>query len=47
MLAYFPGEWKVTEESLPHELQSASTARWTVGVPAKGKTVLSYKVWMR
>ena len=47
VLAHFPGEWKVIEENLPHELQSVSTARWTVGVPAKGKTVLSYKVWMR
>ena len=47
VLAKFPGEWKVLEESQPHELQSASTARWTVAVPARGKTLLSYKIWMR
>jgi hypothetical protein len=45
--AGFPGEWKVLEESLPHERSSAGAARWKVAVPAKGKTVLNYKVWMR
>ena len=45
--AGFPGEWKVLQESLPHERPSASTARWRVAVPAKSRTVLSYKVWMR
>ncbi len=47
VLAAFPGEWKVLEESAPHERQDAATARWAVAVPAKGKTVLTYKVWMR
>ena len=47
VLARFPGEWKVLKESLPHERESASTARWTVPVPAKGRTLLSYRVWMR
>lgn len=47
VLAHFPGEWKILEESAPHEQQDAATARWTVTVPAKGKTILTYKAWMR
>lgn len=45
--ASFPEEWKMLEESLPHTALSARTARWTVPVPAKGQTVLTYKVWLR
>jgi hypothetical protein len=45
--AGFPDEWKMLEESLPHTALSARTARWTVPVPAKGQTVLTYKIWLR
>lgn len=39
-----PGEWKIIEESLPHEKTSANSAMWQVSVPANGKTELQYKV---
>ena len=39
-----PGEWKIIEESLPHEKTSANSAMWQVSVPADGKTELQYKV---
>ena len=39
-----PGEWKIIEESLPHEKTSANIAMWQVSVPADGKTELQYKV---
>jgi hypothetical protein len=42
-----PGEWRVLEESLPHERESASTASWQVAVPAKGQMTLAYRIWMR
>ncbi len=47
VLADFPGEWRILEENLPHELEDADTARWTVEVPAKGQSMLSYRVWTR
>ena len=39
-----PGEWKIIEESLPHEKTSANSAMWQVNIPADGKTELQYKV---
>lgn len=39
-----PGEWKIIEESLPHEQTSANSAMWQVNIPADGKTELQYKV---
>lgn len=39
-----PGEWKIIEESLPHEKTSANSAMWQVSVPADSKTELQYKV---
>lgn len=47
VLASFPGEWKIIEQSLPHERKDAATAQWTVAVPAKGQTTLNYTVWLR
>jgi hypothetical protein len=39
-----PGDWTVTAESRPHEKKDAQTAVWTVAVPAKGETRLTYSV---
>jgi len=44
VIEQLPAEWKVLEESHPHEKARAFEARWTVPVPAEGTTVLSYKV---
>lgn len=38
----FPGYWSITQENLPHTKTSASTANWTVRVPADGRTTLTY-----
>ncbi|MBV8244540.1 MAG: DUF4139 domain-containing protein [Candidatus Eremiobacteraeota bacterium] len=37
-----PGDWSISEESQPHTKSSASTATWTVHVPADGRTKLTY-----
>ncbi len=47
VVADFPGEWRMVRESLPHEREDADTARWTVAVPAKGQSTLSYQVLLR
>ncbi len=40
----FPAEWRMLEESLPHAKTDARTASWSVPVPAKGETTLTYRV---
>jgi hypothetical protein len=37
-----PGDWQITSESAPHTKSSATTATWTVRIPADGKTTLTY-----
>jgi hypothetical protein len=37
-----PGDWSITQENLPHEKTSSSTATWTLNVPAGGSTTLTY-----
>lgn len=39
-----PGDWKVLAESHKHRKGSANAVVWEVPVPAKGETVLSYRV---
>lgn len=39
----FGGDWLVLEESARHTKENAFTAAWTVTVPAKGETMLSYR----
>jgi hypothetical protein len=40
-----PGfEWTIVEESLAHERIDAQVVRWTVPVPARGATTLTYRV---
>ena len=38
------GNWQVLEESQPHEKRNAFTPVWSVEIPAKGKTTLTYRV---
>ncbi|WP_242518178.1 MULTISPECIES: DUF4139 domain-containing protein [Thiorhodovibrio] len=42
-----PGDWKILEESAPHEKGNARTAVWTLEVPAEGETTLTYRVRVR
>ena len=39
-----PGDWTMLQESQKHEKPTSGTARWTVQVPANGKTELTYRV---
>ncbi len=39
-----PGDWRVLDESHEHSKASADTALWMIKVPAKGETVLTYRV---
>jgi hypothetical protein len=40
----FPAQWKILEESHPHEKTAAFQAEWKLPVPAEGETTLKYKV---
>lgn len=42
-----PGEWSVLSSSVPGEKISSSTTRFRVVVPARGETVLTYRVRVR
>ena len=42
-----PGDWKMQDESHPHEKIAAGTAEWKIKVPAEGKAKLSYDVLVR
>ncbi|MBW2689612.1 MAG: DUF4139 domain-containing protein [Deltaproteobacteria bacterium] len=39
-----PGDWRMLSESHKHSKASADTALWKIKVPAKGETVLTYRV---
>jgi hypothetical protein len=39
-----PGDWRVLQESHPHAKAAADTALWKIRVPAKGETLLTYRV---
>lgn len=39
----FGGDWLVLEESARHTKENAFTAAWTVTVPARGETTLTYR----
>ena len=39
-----PGDWEILSESHKHKKESSSVASWRIAVPAKGETVLTYKV---
>lgn len=42
-----PGDWTLVEESHPHTRTAAYTAEWSLPVPARGETVLTYRVRSR
>ena len=42
-----PGDWRILSESHPHVKAAADTALWRIKVPAKGETVLTYRVEVR
>jgi len=42
-----PGDWTLVEESHPHTRAAAHTAEWSLPVPARGETVLTYRVRSR
>jgi len=39
-----PGDWEMVNESYKHKKENSSLAAWEVKVPAKGMSVLTYKV---
>jgi hypothetical protein len=41
------GDWKMLEESHPHEKVAADTAQWRLTIPAEGKVQLRYRVRVR
>jgi hypothetical protein len=42
-----PGDWSIVSSSAPYRKTSASTATWTISVPAEGSTTLTYRVRTR
>jgi len=40
-----PGDWKMKNESHPHEKVAAGTAQWKVKVAAEGKFYCPAKCW--
>jgi hypothetical protein len=42
-----PGDWQILRESHDHIKKDAHTAVWKIGIPARGKTVLTYRVRVR
>lgn len=42
-----PGDWRIREETHPHEKVEANHARWRVPVPADGSTTLQYTVYLK
>jgi len=41
------GDWKILESSQPHVKKDATTAVFTLAVPAGGKTVFTYRARVR
>ena len=42
-----PGDWKIIEESHPHNKPASNTAVWTVDVPAEGTATIRYRVQVK
>ncbi len=47
VIEHLPGDWEILEESVRHAKTSASMAAWSVSVPARGETVLTYRALIR
>jgi hypothetical protein len=41
---YFPGDWKLLDESAKSEKADAATENWTLAIPPEGSTKLTYRV---
>jgi len=39
-----PGDWQIITESSAHEKMNSATAKWKIGIPARNKQILQYKV---
>jgi hypothetical protein len=39
-----PGDWKMVEESHPHQKVAAGTAQWKLTVPKEGRLTLTYRI---
>ncbi len=44
VIGSFPEDWRMIEESHPHERRTASEPVWTVAIPAEGEETLTYRV---
>lgn len=42
-----PGDWEILAESHPHAKKAAQTAVWSIAVPARGETELTYSARVR
>ncbi len=42
-----PGDWKIVEESHPHDKPASNTALWKMDVPAEGSATLKYRVQVK
>jgi hypothetical protein len=42
-----PGDWKIVEESHPHDKPASNTAIWKVDIPAEGSATLKYRVQVK
>ncbi len=42
-----PGDWQMVQSSLPHTKASATTALWSVIIPAQGTSVLTFRALVR
>lgn len=42
-----PGDWKMLDETHPHQKVASGTAEWQITIPAEGKTTLEYQTLVR
>jgi hypothetical protein len=42
-----PADWKILQETYPHEKTSSNTAIWKIAIPPEGTSTLSYRVQVR
>lgn len=47
LIEVIPGDWEIVQASAPHEKESAERAVWTVEVPPRGATEVTYRVRVR
>jgi hypothetical protein len=42
-----PADWKILQETYPHEKTSSNTATWKITIPPEGSSTLNYRVQVR